>query len=358
MSLLLPELSLSFSAQLAQTLGLEEAILLQVLHQSASLQANTPYQLDVNKLCQAVCFWSAQDVQRVLKSLSDKGILQQHCPPITQCTTLLFSLASVSQNTPVLATRQATVSSQGANRISPYWQPDETVLQQLAQHQISADFARQQVNEFVTYWRDRGEISHSWSARFYQHVVRSWQQKQNQPWLQNKEAKPLENFWKPSPDALSILQRNGINPRFIEDAIPEFVLYWQEKGAITNTWNTKFIQHVKRQWARYTSSLKYDSEPRRIPVNWQPSNDVYDILRMANIDIDFAKERIQEFVLYWKDSNQLHASWNTKFLQHVKYCWANQWQQGANYATQQLSGGQGKPASSFIDKHSDRSWAD
>lgn len=358
MSLLIHESPLSFSAQLAQTIGLEEAIMLQLLHQFANLQEQAPYQLSVNKLCQTLPFWNSQDIQRVLKSLSDKGILQQHCPPITQCSTLSFSLASVTNSTLPAISAMPAPQNQGANRISPYWQPDETVLQQLAQHQISAEFARKQVNEFVTYWRERGEVSHSWSARFYQDVVRKWQQQQSQPWLQNKEAKPLEAFWKPSPDALNILQRNGINPRFIEDAIPEFVLYWQEKGAITNTWNTKFIQHVKKQWARYTSALKYDTEPKRIQPNWQPSNDVFDILRMANIDIDFAKERIQEFVLYWKDSNQLHASWNTKFLQHVKYCWANQWQQGATYATQQLVGGQGKPANSFIDKHSDRSWAD
>lgn len=358
MSLLVQDSPLSFSAQLAQTIGLEEAIMLQLLQQFANLQEQQPYQMSVSKLCHALCFWHSQDIQRVLKSLSDKGILQQHSPPITQTTTLSFSLSTNTQTVQRQSPAITAPQSQGANRISPYWQPDETVLQQLAQHQISADFARQQVNEFVTYWRERGEVSHSWSARFYQTVVRKWQQQQSQPWIKSKEAKPLETFWKPSSDALNILQNNGINPRFIEDAIPEFVLYWQEKGAVTNTWNTRFIQHIRRQWARYTSSLKYDSEPRRIPANWQPSNDVFDILRMANIDIDFAKERIQEFVLYWRDSNQLHASWNTKFLQHVKYCWANQWQQGANYATQQLAGGQGKSANNFIEKHSDRSWAD
>lgn len=355
MSLLISESPLHFSAQLAQTIGLEEAILLELLHQIASVQAVSPYQVSVERLAQRLSFWPLHDIQRVLKSLVDKGIIQQLCPPITQCESLLFHFEMAQTQPAATSMRAAPPQAQGANRISPYWQPDETVLQQLAQHQVSADFARQQVTEFVTYWRDRGEVSHSWSARFYKHVLQEWQKQRHQPWLKKKEATPLQAFWKPSEDALNILQRNGINPRFIEDAIPEFVLYWQEKGVVSDTWNSRFVQHVRKQWARYTSSLKYDSEPRRIPDNWQPSKDVYDILRMANIDINFAKERIPEFVLYWKDTNQLHSSWDSKFLQHVKYCWANQ---GQMNATQQQLGGQGQSTTSFIAKHTDRSWAD
>lgn len=358
-SSLINESPLSFSPLLAETIGLEEAILLQLLHSAAVLQAQQPYSIPVATLARRLSFWQADDIQRVLKSLSDKGILVQLSAPFGQSDAVVFRFdSSVNTRAEPLA---ALVRNQGANRISPYWQPDETVLQQLAQHSIPADFARQQVTEFVTYWKDRGEISHSWAARFYKHVLREWQHQRSQPWLNGstETPQPLQAMWQPSRDALEILQRNGINPRFIEDAVPEFILYWREKGTATTTWNSMFIQHVKKQWARYTSALKYDTEPRRIADNWQPSADVYDILKMANIDINFAKNCINEFVLYWKDSNQLHSSWNTKFLQHVKYCWANQHQQaGANHARRQLTAGQGTATTgSFLDKHTDRSWA-
>ena len=169
----------------------------------------------------------------------------------------------------------------------------------------------------------------------------------------------MHEKWLPSREALDILHRSGINPRFIEDAVPEFVLYWREKGMANSTWNSLFIQHVKKQWAKYTSALKYDTEPRRIPANWQPTPDVFDILRMANIDENFARSCIHEFVLYWKDSNQMHSSWNTKFLQHVKYCWANQHQLGGSpHARQQLTTGQSTTNGSFVAKHTDRSWAE
>ena len=134
----------------------------------------------------------------------------------------------------------------------------------------------------------------------------------------------LSDNWQPSADALEILDRAGINRAFIDDAVPEFVLYWSERNPREKALNSKFIQHIKRQWARYTSALSHDTEPQRIPTNWQPTEDVFDILNMSHIDASFARKLIPEFIMYWKDSNQMHSSWNTKFLQHVKYHWAKQ----------------------------------
>lgn len=360
MSSLISESPLTFSAQLAATIGLEEAILLQVLYDAAGLQESPPFTVACQPLAEKLLFWQSADIQRVLKSLADKGVIELQSPPFSQSEQLRYCFDRQVQTTKGAMPARPQTEPAGANRISPYWQPGETVLQQLAQHNIPADFARHQVNEFVTYWRDRGEISHSWNARFYKHVVREWQHQRNriQTVDSTPEPRPLQQFWQPSEDALEILERNGINRRFIEDAVPEFVLYWREKGAATTTWNSKFIQHVKRQWARYTSTLQHDTEPRRIPANWQPSPDVFDILKMANIDADFARRCVKEFVLYWKDSNQLHSSWNTKFLQHVKYCWANQLT-GQPHARQQNPSGQGAKANGgFFEKHTDRSWAD
>ena len=361
MSSLIGESPLFFSAQLAATIGLEEAVLLQVLHDAAMLQTGEPCQIGTDRLAEKLPFWPLQDIQRVMKSLADKGIIELYSPPADQSEVVQYAFDSRQQSPAQSQSVARTARLQhGANRISPYWQPDETVLQQLAQHNIPAEFARAQISEFVTYWRDRGEISHSWAAKFQKHVLREWQHQRSRVTniAATEAPKALQQSWQPSADALEILQRNGINGRFIEDAIPEFVLFWREKGVATTTWNSKFIQHVKRQWARYTSSLKYDTEPRRIPANWQPSEDVFDILRMANIDIAFAKGLVREFVLYWQDSNQLHSSWNTKFLQHVKYCWANQ-HTGAGHARQQNHSGKNpQGADSFLEKHTDRSWAD
>ena len=129
----------------------------------------------------------------------------------------------------------------------------------------------------------------------------------------------LDNSWRPSLDALEIMERGGIERDFIEEAIPEFILYWRERGAAPRELNSKFIQHIRIQWAKYSSSLEHSTEPKRIMDNWQPSEDVLDILRMSHIDTEFARSLLPEFIVYWRDSNQTHTSWNSKFLQHVKY---------------------------------------
>lgn len=370
MSSLIPDSPLIFSPQLAATIGLEEAILLQVLHDVALLQSSQPFTLTVAGLAKKLPFWPVTDLQRVSKSLGDKGVIRIYSPPLTQTEVLQFDFDSapaapaanpLASNAPSNITALNT-AQKGANRISASWQPDATVLAQLKQHHgIPETFSRDQVPGFVLYWRERNEIAHSWGAKFLEHVLHRWQrQRADLTFLHpTSEASNMGAQWQPNPDAVSILRSNGINVAFIEDAIPEFVLYWRERGEATTTWNSKFIQHVKKQWARFTSTLKYDTEPRRIPANWQPDHEVFDILKMANINDDFAKSVLPEFVLYWKESNKLQSSWNTKFLQHVKYCWANQHLLRLNHEGQQNTAGADAPAiSSFVAKHTDRSWAD
>jgi hypothetical protein len=369
MSSLISDSPLVFSAQLAATIGLEEAIMLQALHDIALLQNQRPFTASLFGLQQKMPFWLSYDLQRVVKSLSDKGIIEVSSPPLTQTDTLLFAFESDSSSTanspePItpVTPPQKLSTQQGANRISANWQPDNTVLTQLRQHHnIPDNFSRHLVPTFVTYWRDRNEIAHSWNAKFLEHAIHQWQRQQSDLTFLQASSKPsnMNQQWRPTADAIEILQRINISLGFIEDAIPEFVLYWQERGDTTNTWNSKFIQHVKRQWERYTSALQHDTEPRRIPENWQPSPDVFDILKMATIDANFARQLIPEFVLYWKETNQLYSSWNTKFLQHVKYCWANQHLLRSSHEGQQNSAGTNSPATnSFIAKHTDRSWAE
>ena len=88
---------------------------------------------------------------------------------------------------------------------------------------------------------------------------------------------------------------------------------------------------------------------------------VYDVLRMANIERDFAEGLIPEFVLYWQENGSAQCSWSTKFLQYVKRQWARHSQPqttGNNYGKQQGSDSAGRIRDrSIIDALSDRSWA-
>ena len=137
----------------------------------------------------------------------------------------------------------------------------------------------------------------------------------------------LDNDWRPSRDAMEIMDRGGIAEDFIAAGHPGVYSLLAGTGHATpKELNSKFIQHIRIQWAKYTSSLEHSTEPKRMHEQWQPSQDVFDILQLSHIDNTFAQSLLPEFIVYWRDSNQAHTSWNSKFIQHVKYHWAKRHQ--------------------------------
>ncbi len=338
--------------------------------------------IDDALISQAMPFWTEYDIQRICKNLCDKGIILLDSAPYVESRRLTLAF---NETQPIAAANNSPLPivnmGVGANLISPTWQPDRELMRQIAQYNIPEDFVRLQLPEFITYWRERGETSHSWGAKFLKDLLHKWRNHETQTAKQQRNIETdfikrdqeiaMYSEWRPSQDALEVLVKHAnISLAFVEDAIPEFMLYWQERGEVGRTWNSKFIQHVKRQWVRYSSALEHDTEPRRIPDNWQPSNDLFDVLRLANIDMEFAKRQVAEFLLFWRDSNQVYASWNTKFLQHVKFHWAKQHaltlstsltltsQQGNHHAGQQLANPTGRTRDrSLAEQLNDRSWA-
>ncbi len=409
---LIPEKPLLISPGLAATIGLEEATMLCILADLVTYRDtinNGGYQwleVDNDILIQAMPFWSELDIQRISKSLRDKGIILISSAPFGGDLTFKFALNEKTSpandlsthqapepeqmnvdtfNRPIYATSQPDYTDQlranVANKqefadaqysrnkriIPPNWLPSEDVLKQIKMRGVPHWFAVAQIPEFVTFWSERREAHFSWGSKFLKSVVISWEKHQAE--VAEKETNhSISSHWRPSEDALTILHRLDIPSDFVEDAIPEFVLYWTERGQHSKTWNSKFITHVKLQWARVNSTLEHDNQPTRIDQHWQPSEDVYDVLKLANIDVSFAQSLVKEFVIFWRDANELSRSWNTKFLQHVKFHWAKQ----HNLATSQLTNPTGnyharqqhtartsnERTKSTFERLTDRSWAE
>jgi hypothetical protein len=241
--------------------------------------------IDASWINRLMPFWADQDIQRISRNLKDKGIILLASAPYvdSQRLTLAFddartqpfaapSIAPIAAMTPTINT--------GATLMPPSWQPDQELLRQIAQYNIPLDFVRLQVPEFVTYWRERGETNHSWGAKFLKDLLHKWRNYETQLARQEREEQErqgrdrdteflqrdletaMHSQWRPSKDALEVLVKHAsISLAFVEDSIPEFVVYWQERGDVGRTWNSKFIQHVKRQWMRYNSALEHDTEP-------------------------------------------------------------------------------------------------
>lgn len=395
-SSLIPERPLIISPTLAATIGLEEAVLLHVLselmmYKTCVLRQGLNWlELDQQALLDALPFWAWIDVKRVQKSLQDLGLIL--IDPITGCDdSWMFAINqrpalqpeplsvpppaphSTPHSTPQRVPQrvpQRNVAVSGvrtrdgsAAYISTDWQPDQEWLSLCRQHGVPDAFALSLVPGFVMYWRDRAQSRFSWGNAFYKHVLREWRMEQTRRGSAELDA-PMSADWRPNADAVSILHNAGISEAFIDDAVPEFVLYWRERGGQNGAWNTRFIEHIRRQWARYQVSVVNDGVPRPIAEDWQPSPDVFEVLRLAEIDETFARGKVAEFVLYWRDTGQAQSSWNTRFLQFVKYSWARRPEAiktglTDRYAKDQFAaerGGQGLEAA--FKRFTDRSWAE
>ena len=297
------------------------------------------------------------DVQSVWIAIDDGGEAIAQAKPLPPETTYR---PKVKLALPV--SERLGTGSNAAKPIPDDWQPEENWIRLARQHAIPEDFIRSLIPEFVNYWRDRGQARFSWGNAFYKHVLKEWRHEQTRKGALEL-ASTMSPQWLPSADALEILGNVGISHSFIEDAIPEFVLYWRERGVVHGAWNTKFIEHIRRQWAKYTASFGLDDTPRPIADGWQPSADCFEILQLAEIDEAYARSKVPEFVLYWRDSEQVKASWNTVFLQFIKQGWARRLKQGGHdeklYGEDQtIAESQQQKIREKFERIADRSWAD
>ena len=391
---LIADKTLVFSPALAATIGLDEAIALTWLNDIAQAVGGIQWHINNDQVRQVFSFWDDQKIRLVMRSLHEKGLLRLISPLFPDAPQLIFCFSTQSHEQPVANTSHEQVRStpppqqpthqqpsfpkssfqatapQSVSSKQPMeqqWQPTRDGLNRLQQHGIPDSYSLSKLDEFILQARENGNNRNDWNTQFFRFIKKHWvytqtdahkkQQRiaekasfstshtqapdrQERFQARREEAGPIAQQWQPSLDAQQILQRAGIDPQFIQDSIPEFVLYWQERGDAHKTWNTKFIQHVRQQWARYSSSLQHSSIPTRIGDDWKPDNDCYDILAMAHIDVHYAKSLIGEFVMYWRDSNQLQTSWNSKFLQYVKQQWARQLNQGSQIGGKANAGSQ------------------
>ena len=374
---ILPERPLLISPSLAATIGLQEALMLQVLADLLEFRepmalSNSPglkgVKIAYSELLSLFGFWELKDIKYIQANLENLGMLTVESTTVDdeilvaindQGHAKVKSENEIAKSTP----KMPKVPSSGAASLIPIdWQPDQNWIRLCEQHSIPEQFIYTLIPEFVNYWRDRGQSRFSWGNAFYKHVLKEWRNEQTRKGV-HESATTMSATWFPNPDAVEILENADINRSFIEDAVPEFVLYWQERGVVHGAWNTKFIEHIRRQWAKFAASFGRDDTPRAISGDWQPSVDCFEILALAEIDEDWAKSRVPEFVLYWKDSQQVKSSWNTVFLQFIKQDWARQLKhleitEASDAENQSIAGSSQQRVKEKFQQIADRSWAE
>ncbi len=311
---------ISFSIEIANTIGLEEAILLEFIKENESLDKISLKQINAH-----LGFWTESRTSDLLNKLIKRGLVMES----NLGGTIYFSSRKPNQVSKPI--------------IENTWMPEKEVFDQITEYGIPEDFANLQIDDFKKLNEERNEKDKNWGVKFLRFVIKKWRHQEVEE-NKKKKMKPMEKTWLPDDDALEILIKSGINEDFIDKEIPEFILYWTERKEESDIWNSKFIAHIRRQWGRFKDVKENDDLPSKMTSEWRPNEDFFDILELTDIPREFAENIKPEFIMYWKETGQSLNSWNSKFLQHVKYNW------------EKTNKGQTPQLSDQIDRRIESSW--
>ena len=311
---------ITFSKEIASTLGLEEAILVEFLKSS-----KTDKPVSFNQISQELNFWNKEKLTLLLENLFKVGLISN----VMHQGSMHFIFKKTNQK----------IELNKENK----WIPDKEVLDQITEYGIPEDFANLQIDDFKKLSEEKNETSNNWGIKFLRFVIKKWRFKEAED-NKKKKTKPIAKDWAPDDDAIEILIKSGVNEDFIDREIAEFILYWSERKEESDIWNSKFIAHIRRQWGRFKDVKENDNLPSKMTSEWNPNQDFFDILELTEITKEFAENAKPEFIMYWKETGQSLTSWNSKFLQHVKFHW------------EKTNKGQTPQISQQIDRRIESSW--
>ena len=284
----------SFSKEIAESLGITEAIILDFFQKN---QEN----FSLDDLKSEFKFMDVSQIESSYKKLNNLG---------------LFNNISIKDN-----------SSKPDETDNFY--PNEDLIKQASNLGIDKNFLGDQLPSFNLFWKGKDLKPHSKESKFLQYALKNWREKEKTEYQESKKVL-IGNNWKPSEDALSILKSLDMNDSFIKSLLPEFILFWKEKRIKSNSWNSTFLSHAKKQWARKNFKLDSDIENHPMSKNWLPSDDCLKVLEVTNIPVEFVESKIPEFRLYWIDAGEISSNWNSKFINFIKNSWENDSQKSSN----------------------------
>jgi hypothetical protein len=340
---LFPEKPILVYPTLAASIGLEEATMLSMLDdmtrhkEGMASQGMQWYHLSEKTLKNHITFWDARDIQRTSQRLRDLGLILVRSAPFMQSLVIdfAFNLQSKSngaqlvshnhnhsQSRQPMARPSAQINTNaGASIIAANWQPDVETLIGLGQLNIPEHFAREQVPEFVNYWRETGETQRAWGSKFIQHAKRQWTFHTTKMARQNRAA-TLPNGWQPSKDLQTQIANEGIPITFSDKILNKFRLYHQKSGTTHINWDMPFFSWVKDAWQKQDTPFIETKKSTSMTASWQPNQHTLDYLNISyGIDLGFIADSIPEFIHKWTEKKAIYSEWGKVFAEHVIEQW-------------------------------------
>ena len=152
--------------------------------------------------------------------------------------------------------------------------------------EISDEFCDLKLKEFKIYWIERGQKKNNWNMTFIDFIRREWAKENS-----SNKGLPytIDENWYPDDDVFDILNLSEITKDSALKYLREFNLYWKDKGTAFTTWNSKFIDHVKRRHimdgniSKNEESKKY-SEPGKYKQDFKARKNDNSWAKEINLD--------------------------------------------------------------------------
>ncbi len=258
--------------------------------------------------------------------------------------------AANPQQTPQIVSSVRTRSAVPEPLAADY-QPTQETVNRLTAMNIPLEYIEAQLSEFVLYWNGRGDTHRNWDHRFFQ-----WVQNQFRKAMMQAPSVPMTGEFRPNRESLEHLYRYcGIHPDYAMQQLPDFIQYWAERGDVCNTWQSRYINHVKICFER-ENRRQQQAGPMPTPMvdNFEPSPAVLRLLTESfAIPEDFARAQVSEFIFFWQEKGERHTTWQSKFKNHVLYQWRRQQSEGS-----QQAGRAAAPSRATTEELTDKGWAD
>ena len=202
------KIKISFSREVAETLGLESAVILELFNQN--LLDNSSYDdlvLSINENANYL----------------DNGKIESSIEKLLRYDFIKIKNTSNGANFSV----KAASKNNNSIRISNDWMPSHETLEIIGMAKIPSEFLNLKIKEFKIYWIERGQQKNNWNSTFIDFLRREWSKEVN-----SNKTTPyvLDESWFPDDDVFDILNLSEITKDSALKYLREFILYWKDKG--------------------------------------------------------------------------------------------------------------------------------
>ena len=217
---------LSFSKDVADTIGVEAAIILKFIEDN-KITSNSLE--DISEIIlEEFSFMEEKKIISSIEKIAGLGLIK----------------IKFNKYNKVKLKLPHRSGSNKSNIMNSDWEPSREAIEVLELGGIDIDFASLKLKEFRIYWKEKKVHKDNWSSVFINYVRKEWVQ-----FNSKNKGMPftMADDWMPSSSALDILELSEIKKDTALNYLSEFILFWKDNGAALKTWNVKFVDFVKRK---------------------------------------------------------------------------------------------------------------